>query len=124
MLWPPADFVYSSSVSFLIRSDSFLSSLVHCSISRTGRQFSNCCAEAFGYDKNNRKGDSDESDAPLLLEGEHPVRECDGVRGGEKRDEADDNPRQNLNDPWRSSPGNRCRGGSASGGSSDGRTKP
>jgi hypothetical protein len=47
-------------VSFLIRSDSFLSSLVLSSISRTGRQFS--------VNKQDRKGDSDESHATLLLE--------------------------------------------------------
>jgi len=78
------------SVSLLICSDSCLSSLVRCSISRTGRQFS--------IDKKDRKGDSDASDAPLLLEGDDPARECDVVIGGEQRDEADDNPGQDLND--------------------------
>jgi hypothetical protein len=55
------------SQSILIRSDSFLSSLVRCSISRTGRQLS--------IDRKDRKGDSDESDAPLLLEGDDPAWE-------------------------------------------------
>jgi hypothetical protein len=59
--WPPADCVYSSSVSFLIRSLFLLTrkislsvSLVRASISRMGRQWSNCCAEAFARDNNCR----------------------------------------------------------------------
>ena len=40
--------------------------------------------------KNERKGDSDEPDAPLLLERELAVGEGDVVIGGEERDQAND----------------------------------
>ena len=43
-------------------------SALSCSISRTGRQLSNCCAEAFRYDKNCRHRGSDERDSLLRLE--------------------------------------------------------
>jgi len=45
---------------------------------------SNCCAEAFGYDKNNRQRGSDEPDASLLVEGENSVEEVDVVIGAVK----------------------------------------
>ncbi|MCX5968348.1 MAG: hypothetical protein NTV57_12030, partial [Cyanobacteria bacterium] len=41
-------------------------------------------------DKNERKGDSDEPDAPLLLERELAVGEGDVVIGGEKSNQAND----------------------------------
>jgi hypothetical protein len=49
---------------------------------------SNCFAEACGYDKNERKGDSDELDTPLLLERELTLGQVDVVIGGEQRNQA------------------------------------
>ena len=59
---------------------SFSSCILRCSATGSRRQLS--------IRKNERKGDSDEPDAPLLLERERAVGEGDVVIGGEKSDQA------------------------------------
>ena len=59
---------------------SFSSCILRCSAAGSRRQLS--------IDKNERKGESDEPDAPLLLERELEVGEVDVVIGGEERDQA------------------------------------
>ena len=49
---------------------------------------SNCCAEAFGYDKNNRQRGNDEADAPLLVEGENSAKDVDVVIGAVESNQA------------------------------------
>jgi hypothetical protein len=49
---------------------------------------SNCCAEACGYDKNNRHRGSDEGDSPLLGDGVVVAGEGEVVIGGEECDQA------------------------------------
>ena len=49
---------------------------------------SNCCAEAFGYDKNNRQRGSDEADAPLLVEGDDSTKDTEVVIGAVKSNQA------------------------------------
>jgi hypothetical protein len=73
--WPPADCVYSCSISFSI-------SFVRASISRTGRQLS--------VDKNCRHRGNDEGDAPLLLEADGAAGEGDVVIRGKEGDQAED----------------------------------
>jgi len=84
--WPPADCVYSCSISLSI-------SFVRASISRTGRQLrvapkwravldqskKNCCHRG-----------SDEGDAPLLLEADAAAEGGDVVIGGKECDQAKD----------------------------------
>ena len=60
------------------------------------RQLSNCFAEAFGYDKNERHRGSDEPDAPLLREREGAGGEGDVVIGGEQSDQGDHNSADGL----------------------------
>ncbi|QNI71218.1 hypothetical protein [Cyanobium sp. NS01] len=60
----------------------FSSSFNRISLAGSRRQLSIC--------KNERKGDSDEPDAPLLLERELAVGEGDVVIGRKKRDQAND----------------------------------
>jgi hypothetical protein len=67
-------------------------------MSRTGRQLSNCCAEAFGYDKNDRHRGSDEDDTPLLGELEGAADEGDVVIGGKQRDQANGKTAEGLGD--------------------------
>ena len=59
---------------------SFSSCILRCSAAGSRRQLS--------IDKNERKGDSDEPDAPLLLDRELAVGEGDVVIGGEKSNQA------------------------------------
>ena len=59
---------------------SFSSCILRCSAAGSRRQLS--------IRKNERKGDSDEPDAPLLLEQELTLGEGDVVIGGEERDQA------------------------------------
>ena len=49
---------------------------------------SNCCAEAFGYDKDNRQRGNDEADAPLLVEGENSAKDVDVVIGAVESNQA------------------------------------
>lgn len=62
---------------------------MRCSSSGSPRQWSNCCAEAFGYDKNDRQRGSDEGDSPLLGDGEDAAGDAEVVEGGEKGDQAE-----------------------------------
>ena len=59
---------------------SFSSCILRCSAAGSRRQLS--------IDKNERKGDSDEPDAPLLLDGENLSWEADVVIGREQSDQA------------------------------------
>ncbi|MFZ9754200.1 MAG: hypothetical protein ACO3B3_11700 [Cyanobium sp.] len=84
------------SLSFLTRKISLSSCFIRhsccslrCSKSGSRRQFSNCCAEAFGYDKNCRHRGSDASDSPLLLEVDGAADDGDVVIGGEQGDQAE-----------------------------------
>jgi hypothetical protein len=61
---------------------SFSSCILRCSAAGSRRQLS--------IRKNERKGDNDEPDAPLLLEWELAVGEGDVVIGRKKRDQAND----------------------------------
>ena len=49
---------------------------------------SNCCAEAFGYDKNHRQRGNDEPDAPLLVEGDESAKDVDVVIGAVESNQA------------------------------------
>ena len=51
--------------------------------------------------KNERKGESDEPDAPLLLEGEDVAGEVDVVIGGEKRNEGNHKASASFKHSWR-----------------------
>jgi hypothetical protein len=72
-LWPPADFVYSCSISLS-------SCFIRISLAGSRRQLS--------IRNNERKGDSDEPDAPLLLEREVAVGEGDVAIRREECDQA------------------------------------
>jgi hypothetical protein len=61
---------------------SFSSRILRCSAAGSRRQLS--------IRNNERKGDNDEPDAPLLLERELALGEGDVVIGGEERDQAND----------------------------------
>ena len=50
--------------------------------------------------KNERKGESDEPDAPLLLEGEDVAGEVDVVIGGEERNEGNHKASYSLKHSW------------------------
>ena len=79
--------LFSCSISFSIRSVSLLS----CSVLRSERSICISLAGSrrqLSIRKNERKGESDEPDAPLLLERELAVGEGDVVIGGEERDQA------------------------------------
>jgi hypothetical protein len=91
--WPPADFVYSCSVSLSICFIRCTASLSFClerclicsisrSISRTGRQLR--------VDSHCRHRGSDEGDAPLLLEADAAAEGGDVVIGGKESDQAKD----------------------------------
>jgi hypothetical protein len=79
-LWPPADFVNSCSIS--LSSCFVLCSARSICISTTGSR------RQLSIRKNERKGDSDEPDAPLLLERELTLEEGDVVIRREERDQA------------------------------------
>ena len=69
---------------------SFSSCILRCSATGSRRQLSiapKWRAVLHDADKKERKGDSDEPDAPLLLEKELAVGEVDVVIGGEKSDQ-------------------------------------
>ena len=74
-------------------------SLVRCSISRTGRQFS--------IDNNCRHRGSDEQDSPLLLEREVAAGDVDVVIGGEQGDQAEEQAADGLDEaePIEAGPG-------------------
>ena len=79
--------LFSCSISFSIRSVSLLS----CFVLRSERSICISLAGSrrqLSIRKNERKGESDEPDAPLLLERELAVGEGDVVIGGEERDQA------------------------------------
>ena len=79
--------LFSCSISFSIRSVSLLS----CFVLRSERSICISLAGSrrqLSIRKNERKGESDEPDAPLLLEREPAVGEGDLVIGGEERDQA------------------------------------
>jgi hypothetical protein len=79
-------------------------SLVRCSISRTGRQFS--------IDKNCRHRGSDEQDSPLLLKLEVGSGDRDVVIGGEQGDQAEEQAADGLDEaePIKAGPGTRPAG--------------
>jgi hypothetical protein len=78
---------------------SISSSLVRCSISRTGRQFS--------IDKNCRHRGKDEKGSPLLLERESCTGDGDVVIGGKQGDQAEQQTTDGLNEtePIEAGPG-------------------
>ncbi|TCD58082.1 hypothetical protein [Synechococcus sp. BS55D] len=49
---------------------------------------SNCCAEAFGYDKNNRQRGNDEADASLPVEGDDSAKDVEMVIGAVESNQA------------------------------------
>jgi hypothetical protein len=57
---------------------------------------SNCCAEAFGYDKNNRQRGNDEADTPLLVEGDESAKDADVVKGAAESNQANDRAAHDL----------------------------
>ena len=59
-LWPPADFVYSCSNSFLSRSDSRLDSIALICASIVGCQFNHSFGEDFVYANKRRQGSKEE----------------------------------------------------------------
>jgi len=69
------------------------SSLSRLSLSGSRRQLS--------IRKNERKGESDEPDAPLLLEGEDVAGEVDVVIGGEERNEGNHKASASFKHSWR-----------------------
>ena len=69
---------------------SFSSCILRCSAAGSRRQLS--------IRKNERKGESDEPDAPLLLERELAVGEGDVVIGGEERDQANNTANDGFQD--------------------------
>ncbi len=69
------------------------SSLSRLSLSGSRRQLS--------IDKNERKGESDEPDTPLLLEGEDVAWEVDVVIGGEERNEGNHKASASFKHSWR-----------------------
>jgi len=71
----------------------FSSSILLCSAAGSRRQLS--------IRKNEWKRDSDEPDAPLLLEGEDVAEEGDVVIGGEQRNESNDQASDSLQHGWR-----------------------
>jgi len=58
---------------------------------------SNCCAEAFGYDSNNRQRGSDKPDAPLLVEGDDSANDVEVFIGAVEGNEADHQAADQLN---------------------------
>jgi hypothetical protein len=79
-----SDSIHSSNAS------SFSSCILRCSAAGSRRQLS--------IRKNERKGDNDEPDAPLLLEWELAVGEGDVVIGRKKRDQANDSANNGFQD--------------------------
>ena len=69
---------------------SFSSRILRCSAAGSRRQLS--------IRKNERKGDNDEPDAPLLLEWELALEEGDVVIGGEERDQANNTANDGFQD--------------------------
>jgi len=67
---------------------SALNSFILCSTPGSRRQLSNCFAEAFGYDKNNRQRGNDEADAPLLVEGDDSANDVEVVMGAVKSNQS------------------------------------
>jgi hypothetical protein len=77
--WPPADCVYSCSVSFLICSNS---NSISRSNPRTGRQLR--------IDNHCRHRGNDEKDSPLLLETDAAAEGGDVAIGGKQSDQAEE----------------------------------
>ena len=88
----------SSFVRISDASERLFASSILLSTSGSRRQLSNCCAEAFGYDKNNRQRGNDEADAPLLVEGENSAEEVDVVIGAVESNEANHKAADELED--------------------------
>lgn len=94
--WPPADCVYSCSVSLSIRSLSLLTRKISFSIHSLS--FLKACSRIsksgsrrqLSVDKNCRHRGSDENDTPLLMELAAGAGEGDVVIGGEQGDQAED----------------------------------
>ena len=74
-----------------------LDSSILSSASGSRRQLSNCCAEACGYDKNNRQRGSDEPDAPLSMEEDGVAEELDMVVRAVESNQADHQASDGLN---------------------------
>jgi hypothetical protein len=89
-----SDSIQSSNASSLSSSSSFRSSsLSRVSLSGSRSQLS--------IDKNERKRDSHEPYAPLLLHGDEAPEEVDVVIGGEQRNKSNDNTSDGLEHGWR-----------------------
>ena len=89
-----SDSIQSSMACCLSSNSSFLSSsFSRLSLSGSRRQLS--------IDKNERKRESDEPDAPLLLEGEDVAGEVDVVIGGEERNEGNHKASASFKHSWR-----------------------
>jgi hypothetical protein len=81
--------VEGKSASIKSISDSIQSSMACCFSSQISRRSASGSRRQLSIDKNERKRDSDEPDAPLLLEGEDVAGEVDVVIGGEEGHQAD-----------------------------------
>ena len=82
--------VEGKSASIKSISDSIQSSMACCFSSQISRRSASGSRRQLSIRKNERKGDNDEPDAPLLLERELAVGEGDVVIGGEESDQAHD----------------------------------
>jgi hypothetical protein len=94
----------SCSISLLSRLRSISRSILLCSAAGSRRQLSvapKWRAALCNSVKNERKRDSDESDAPLLLHGDDASKEGDVVIGGEQRNQGNHNAGDGLNHSWR-----------------------
>jgi len=93
--------VEGKSASIKSISDSTQSSKASCSSSQASSLSVSGLRRQLRIDKNERKGESDEPDAPLLLEGEDVAGEVDVVIGGEERNEGNHKASASFKHSWR-----------------------
>ena len=93
--------VEGKSASIKSISDSTQSSKASCSSSQASSLSVSGLRRQLSIDKNERKGESDEPDTPLLLEGEDVAWEVDVVIGGEERNEGNHKASASFKHSWR-----------------------
>jgi hypothetical protein len=93
--------VEGKSASIKSISDSIQSSKACCLSSQASALSVSGLRRQLSVDKNERKGESDEPDSPLLLEGEDVAREVDVVIRGEDRNEGNHKASDSFKHSWR-----------------------
>ena len=93
--------VEGKSASIKSISDSTQSSKASCSSSQASSLSVSGLRRQLSINKNERNGESDEPDAPLLLEGEDVAGEVDVVIGGEERNEGNHKASASFKHSWR-----------------------